>query len=76
MNVSGGKKTVEIVKALRKIDKYFPIIATGGPNDDTIQEVILAGANAITYTPPTNGEIFKEMMERYRIQCSCQDSKK
>ena len=76
VNVSGGKKTVEIVKALRKIDKYFPIIATGGPNDDTIQEVILAGANAITYTPPTNGEIFKEMMERYRIQCSCQDSKK
>ena len=76
VNVSGGKKTVEIVKALRKIDKYFPIIATGGPNDDTIREVILAGANAITYTPPTNGEIFKEMMERYRIQCSCQDSKK
>lgn len=70
VNVSGGKSTVEIVKALREIDKDFPIIATGGPTEETIQEVIKAGANAITYTPPTNGEIFKEMMERYRLQCS------
>jgi 2-keto-3-deoxy-6-phosphogluconate aldolase len=70
VNVSGGKNTVEIVKALRKIDKDFPIIATGGPTNETIEAVIKAGANAVTYTPPTNGEIFKEMMERYRKQCS------
>ncbi|MDE6952708.1 MAG: hydrolase [Erysipelotrichales bacterium] len=69
VNVSGGKNTVDIIKALRKIDKHFPIIATGGPSEETIKEVIKAGANAVTYTPPTNGEIFKEMMERYRIQC-------
>ena len=74
VNVSGGKNTVEIVKALRKIDKHFPIIATGGPTEATIREVIAAGANAITYTPPTNGEIFKDMMERYRVQCSHQES--
>ena len=70
INVSGGKNTVAIIKALRAIDKDFPIIATGGPSVETIKEVIQAGANAITYTPPTNGDIFKEMMERYRIQCS------
>ena len=70
INVSGGKNTIEIVKALRKIDAHFPIIATGGPNEKSIKETIKAGANAITYTPPTNGEIFKEMMERYRIICS------
>lgn len=70
INVSGGKDTAKIVKALRKIDSQFPIIATGGPSDETIKEVIKAGANAVTYTPPTNGEIFKEMMERYRKQCS------
>lgn len=70
INVSGGKNTVAIIKALRAIDKDFPIISTGGPSVETIKEVIQAGANAITYTPPTNGEIFKEMMERYRIQCS------
>ena len=73
VNVSGGKNTVAIIKALREINPHFPIIATGGPNEETIKEVIEAGANAITYTPPTNGEIFKEMMERYRIQCSHHD---
>lgn len=70
INVSGGKDTAKIVRALREIDSYFPIIATGGPSDETIKEVIMAGANAVTYTPPTNGEIFKEMMEKYRKQCS------
>ncbi|MFQ6791586.1 hydrolase [Thomasclavelia sp.] len=69
VNVSGGKKTVEIVKALRQISPDFPIIATGGPTVETIQEVIAAGANAVTYTPPSNGDIFKEMMEEYRERC-------
>lgn len=70
INVSGGANTASIVKALREIDKDFPIIATGGPTDETIRAVIQAGANAVTYTPPTSGEIFKEMMERYRKQCA------
>lgn len=70
MNVSGGKNTAEIVRALRKISKDFPIIATGGPSDETILEVIEAGANAVTYTPLSNGDIFKGMMERYRIECN------
>ncbi|MFR2987581.1 MAG: hypothetical protein ACLTMR_01790 [Faecalibacillus sp.] len=66
INVSGGKNTVAIIKALRAIDKDFPIIATGGPSVETIKEVIQAGANANYFTPPTNGEIFKGMMEEYR----------
>jgi 2-keto-3-deoxy-6-phosphogluconate aldolase len=69
INVSGGKATVEIIKELRKIDKHFPIIATGGPTLETIEAAIAAGANAITYTPPTNGEIFKGLMEEYRSRC-------
>ena len=69
INVSGGKDTVEIVKKLREIDKDFPIIATGGPTEETVQAVIEAGANAVTYTPPTNGDIFKGMMEDYRNRC-------
>lgn len=73
INVSGGKNTVEIVKKLREIDSQFPIIATGGPSDETISAVIEAGANAITYTPPSSGEIFKGMMEKYRIQCSLRE---
>ena len=69
VNVSGGKNTVAIVKKLREISPDFPIIATGGPTVETIQEVIAAGANAVTYTPPSNGDIFKEMMEEYRHRC-------
>ncbi|TFZ41570.1 hydrolase [Soehngenia longivitae] len=67
LNVSGGANTHEIVKMIRsEIGKEFPIIATGGPTDESILRTIEAGANAITYTPPTNGEIFSEVMEKYR----------
>ena len=74
INVSGGKNTIEIIKRLRKIHKHFPIIATGGPTIETITQAIAAGANAITYTPPTNGEIFKELMEEYRERCKNTDT--
>lgn len=43
-----------------------PIIATGGPTDESILETIKAGANAITWTPPSNGEIFRDIMAAYR----------
>jgi len=66
VNVSGGKNTSKIIRKIRAIDPNFPIIATGGPTDETIMEAIRSGANAITYTPPSNGEIFRDMMERYR----------
>ncbi|MGM9637744.1 MAG: hydrolase [Eubacteriales bacterium] len=65
-NVSAATKTPEVVKMIR--DRYpdMSIIATGGPDDDSIRRTIEAGANAITWTPPTNGEIFKDIMARYR----------
>lgn len=66
LNVSGGAKTASIVKMIRKVYPEIPIIATGGPSDETILETIAAGANAITYTPPTNGEIFSMRMDQYR----------
>ena len=33
---------------------------------DGISATIAAGANAITYTPPSPAVLFKEMMEKYR----------
>ena len=66
LNVSGGANTANIVRAIRKEYSQIPIIATGGPNDETILETIEAGANAITYTPPSNGEIFSMRMDEYR----------
>lgn len=68
LNVSGARETVAIVRRIRAIAPDMPIMATGGPTDDTVREVIAAGANAVTYTPPTTGALFKEVMERYRNQ--------
>ena len=66
LNVSGAQHTPEIVRQIRAQFPDVPIIATGGPTDETILETIRAGANAITYTPPTNGELFAQSMARYR----------
>jgi len=66
LNVSGAGKTAEIVRQIRERFPEVPIIATGGPDDDSILRTIEAGANAITYTPPTSAEIFKGLMNKYR----------
>ncbi len=68
LNVSGAEKTPEIVAKIREEFPHVPIIATGGNTSDSIRRTIDAGANAITYTPPSNGEIFKEMMNKYRME--------
>lgn len=66
LNVSGASKTVDIVRHIRDRFPEIPIIATGGPTDESILDTIAAGANAITYTPPSCGEIFKHLMNKYR----------
>lgn len=66
LNVSCGANTASVVKRIRENFPNVPIIATGGPHDESIRETIEAGANAITYTPPTNGELFREKMDYYR----------
>lgn len=67
LNVSGASKTADIVKKIRDSFPHVPIIATGGPDEETILRTIEAGANAVTYTPPTTGEIFKALMNKYRM---------
>ena len=67
LNISGGAKTAAIVRKIRKeLGPEFPIIATGGPTEKSIIETIEAGANSITYTPPSSAEIFADVMEVYR----------
>lgn len=66
LNVAGGPETAEIVRNIRRDFPDTPIIASGGNQPDTILRTIEAGANAITYTPPSTQELFKEMMRRYR----------
>ena len=66
INISAGRKTASVVRHFRAKYPELPIIATGGPTEESIRETIEAGANAITYTPPTNGQLFSEKMETYR----------
>ena len=66
LNVAGGTQTPEIVAEIRNQFPETPIIASGGNKPDTIRRTIEAGANAITYTPPSTKELFSAMMAKYR----------
>ena len=66
LNVACALQTPQVVAKIRKSFPDVPIIATGGRTEESIAETIAAGANAITYTPPSPAELFKAMMERYR----------
>ncbi|MEG0306397.1 MAG: hydrolase [Clostridium sp.] len=72
LNVSGGKETAEIVRIIRSKYPQVPIIATGGPTEESIRKTIAAGANAITYTPQSTSDILNEIMiehrKRYEIE--------
>ena len=72
LNVSGAAKTPEIVAQIRSEFPDVPIIATGGPTEEDIRRTIQAGANAITYTPPTTGQLFAEIMINHRKNFSKQ----
>lgn len=65
-NVAGGKDTSMIVERIRELYPDFPIIATGGKNEEDIHKTIIAVANAITITPPDTSELFSQMMNSYR----------
>ena len=66
LNVAASTETPAVVAALRERHPDLPIMATGGPTDETIRATIAAGANAITYTPPDNGILLAEIMRGHR----------
>lgn len=66
LNVASGAKTPELVRRIRSEYPDVPIIASGGKTNESAAETIAAGANAITYTPPSTQELFRELMAVYR----------
>lgn len=66
LNVSAADRTPELVRHIRADFPSLPIIATGGPNDETVAETIDAGANAISFTPPSTKKLFESIMNGYR----------
>ena len=68
LNVAGGKSTPEIVRSIRRDFPKVPIIASGGNDGDSILKTLEAGANAITYTPPSTAALLHEIMVKYRTE--------
>ena len=68
LNISAAARTPEVVSSIRSRYPDVPIIATGGPTPEDILRTVEAGANAISYTPPTTKELFTTMMEDYRLR--------
>lgn len=66
LNVAGAAKTPDIVAKIRQKFPEVPIIASGGSTEETVKRTVEAGANAITYTPPSTQILFKSLMEKYR----------
>ena len=68
LNVSGAAATPDIVASIRRDFPDVPIIATGGPTEESILATIRAGANAITYTPPSSASLFARTMADNRSE--------
>ena len=66
LNVSAAARTPEVVRKIREKFPKVPIIATGGPTSESILATIEAGADCISYTPPSTAEIFAAIMKSYR----------
>ena len=66
LNVACAGRTAEVVQKIRQAYPTVPIIASGGKTNESVLKTIQAGANAITYTPPSTQELFKEVMAGYR----------
>ena len=66
LNVAGAQQTPDIVRSIRAKFPDVPIIASGGNTEESVRRTVEAGANAITYTPPTTKELFSGMMAKYR----------
>lgn len=66
INVAGGANTVDIVAKIRADYPKVPIMASGGRTPESIRATVEAGANAIVYTPPSSGELFRTLMDKYR----------
>ena len=66
LNVSAAARTPQVVAHIREQYPDVAILATGGPDDKSIRDTIEAGANSITWTPPSAANLFKGLMTKYR----------
>lgn len=66
INVAAGKSTAEVVARVKDRYPEIPVVASSGGSAESIRETIEAGANALSWTPPSAADLQKQMMDRYR----------
>jgi len=62
INVAAGARTAQVVASIRAHHPEIPILA----REDRILATIDAGADAITWTPPSAQQLQSQMMAKYR----------
>lgn len=68
VNVAAGKDTPMVVEKVRERFPEIPIIASGGKDAASIRSTIDAGADAITWVPPTMQQLQRELMDVNRAE--------
>ena len=66
INVAAGARTAQVVSSIREHHPEIPILASGGGSEERILATIDAGADAITWTPPSAQQMQSQMMAKYR----------
>jgi len=66
LNIACGAQTPDVIRTIREKWPDVPIIASGGSTGESVRQTIRSGANAVTYTPPSTAQLFKDMMAAYR----------
>lgn len=66
LNVSGAAATPQIVRRIRAQFPDVPILATGGQTMRRFWRPFVQARMPITYSPPSNGELFADIMQKYR----------
>ena len=70
VNVAAGRYTPQVVGLIRSNFPEMPIMASGGKSAETILATIRAGADAITWTPPSMADLEHVLMDSQRALVS------
>ncbi len=63
VNVAAGRNTPDVVRSVREHFGDIPIIASGGKDGESVKSTIDAGADAITWVPPTMQDLQRKLMD-------------
>lgn len=65
-HITGGQNTTRIIEHIKENFSDIPFICTAGKLMSNLKEVIDKEVHGVVLTPPSNGDLFKKIMNRYR----------